>query len=54
MREDFERLTDPSFSEIGAPGRLYDREYVWTVLDDRYSSDPNARLDWTRRVMCDG
>ncbi|KQU61513.1 hypothetical protein ASG84_02205 [Rhodococcus sp. Leaf278] len=44
-REDFERLTDSGFSEIGASGRLYSRDYVWSVLEDRYSSDPNARLD---------
>ncbi|WP_032403009.1 nuclear transport factor 2 family protein [Rhodococcoides fascians] len=44
-REDFERLTDPSFWEIGASGRLYSREHVWSVLEDRYSSDPCGRLD---------
>ncbi|OZC46510.1 DUF4440 domain-containing protein [Rhodococcus sp. WWJCD1] len=44
-REDFECLTDPSFWEIGASGRLYSREHVWSVLEDRYSSDPSGRLD---------
>lgn len=49
-REDFERLTDPSFWEIGASGRLYSREHVWSVLEDRYSSDPSGRLDTNREV----
>ncbi|MDI9898038.1 DUF4440 domain-containing protein [Rhodococcus sp. IEGM 1381] len=44
-RDDFERLTDPSFWEIGASGRIYSREHVWSVLDDRYLSDPSGRLD---------
>ncbi|WP_232433621.1 nuclear transport factor 2 family protein [Rhodococcus sp. AW25M09] len=47
-REDFERLTDPSFWETGASGRRYSREHVWSVLEERYASDPSGRLesDW--------
>ncbi|TSD47404.1 DUF4440 domain-containing protein [Rhodococcus sp. KBS0724] len=38
--EDFNRLTDPDFWEIGASGHRYSREYVWSVLEQRYTADP--------------
>ena len=44
-RKDFERLTDAGFWEIGASGRRYSREHVWSVLEGRYSSDPSGLLD---------
>ena len=48
-REDFDRLTDVGFWEVGASGRRYDREHVWAVLEKRYASDPTGQLDadWT-------
>jgi len=48
-REDFDRLTDVGFWEVGASGRRYDREHVWAVLEKRYASDPTGQfdVDWT-------
>ncbi|WP_415973489.1 DUF4440 domain-containing protein [Rhodococcus sp. 077-4] len=48
-RDDFDRLTDGDFWEVGASGRRYDREQVWAVLAGRYESDPTGRhdADWT-------
>ncbi|WP_242484379.1 DUF4440 domain-containing protein [Rhodococcus sp. MS16] len=46
--EDFDRLTDPDFWETGASGHRYSREYVWSILEQRYtsySSDPRDQ-DW--------
>jgi hypothetical protein len=45
-REDFERQTAADFWEVGASGRRYSREFVWSVLgarlargeDDEYAS----------------
>ncbi len=37
-REDFEALTAEDFWEVGASGRVYDREHVWSVLRERYAS----------------
>lgn len=47
-REDFNRLTDPEFWETGASGRRYSREHVWSVLEQRYASEPSGQLggDW--------
>jgi hypothetical protein len=44
-REDFDRMTDPGFWETGASGRRYSREYVWSILEQRYASDPSDQLD---------
>jgi hypothetical protein len=35
-RADFERMTDESFWEVGASGRVYSREYVLDTLADRH------------------
>jgi hypothetical protein len=37
-RADFDRATAPDFWEVGASGRVYQREYVWSVLEARYAS----------------
>jgi hypothetical protein len=37
-REDFERQTAADFWEVGASGRRYSREYVWSVLSARLTS----------------
>jgi len=34
-RNDFERMTDPSFREVGASGRRYSRQYVIDTLVER-------------------
>ncbi len=38
-RESFERETAPDFWEIGASGRVYDREFVWRTLAERFRGD---------------
>jgi hypothetical protein len=35
-RKDFEKMTAPEFWEVGASGRRYSREFVLSVLEDRY------------------
>ncbi len=37
-RADFERMTDAAFWEVGASGRVYDRNFVLDGLQRRYSS----------------
>jgi hypothetical protein len=34
-RQDFERMIDPAFREVGASGRRYDRAHVLDVLERR-------------------
>lgn len=36
-RANFERMTDESFWEVGASGRVYDRDFVLDNLEQRYS-----------------
>lgn len=44
-REVFEAMTAPDFWEVGASGRVYDREEVWAVLEPRYAADEPD--EWT-------
>ena len=37
-RNDFERMTEDTFWEVGASGRRYSREYVLDELEKRHSS----------------
>src|SRR6476659_9539139 len=37
-REDFEKMTAPEFWEVGASGRRYSRDFVLSVLEERYQS----------------
>ena len=37
-REDFEAVTAEDFWEVGASGRVYGREHVWSVLRERYAA----------------
>jgi hypothetical protein len=37
-RADFERETAKDFWEVGASGQRYSREYVWSVLRERFES----------------
>lgn len=50
-REDFERMTDVAFFEVGASGRRYSREYVLDELEKRYSA-PYADAWETREFDC--
>lgn len=43
-REDFLALTAPDFWEVGASGKRYSRDYVWSVLEQRYAEP--ALDDW--------
>lgn len=38
-RADFEAQTVDDFWEVGASGRRYDREFIWTTLEARYAQD---------------
>jgi hypothetical protein len=38
-RADFEAMTAPDFWEVGASGARYDRESVWSVLEQRYAGE---------------
>lgn len=42
--EDFEKMMEPSFWEVGASGRRYSREFVLDVLEERSKS--KAEDDW--------
>lgn len=37
-RKDFEQMTAPEFWEVGASGRRYSREFVLSVLEERYKN----------------
>lgn len=37
-RHDLEKMTDPSFWQVGASGRRYSREYVINTLLERYAT----------------
>lgn len=39
-RADFDRLTAPDYWEVGASGHRYSREYIWSVLEQRYATTP--------------
>jgi hypothetical protein len=61
-REDFERQTAADFWEVGASGRRYSREFVWSVLgarlasgeDDEYASGSWQATDFQlRRIARD-
>ena len=42
-RGDFERMTAPSFWEVGASGRRYSREYVLDILEERHRTAAEDR-----------
>ncbi len=44
-REDFDRMIDAEFWEVGASGRVYSREIVLNELDKRHAGGPVAE-DW--------
>jgi hypothetical protein len=44
-RADFEAQTATDFWEVGASGRVYDREFVWATLAERYADPAYAAND---------
>jgi hypothetical protein len=50
-RADFEKITDPSFWEVGASGKRYSRDYVLHTLDIR-PKDPTEASWVTRDFHC--
>jgi hypothetical protein len=50
-RADFEKITDPSFWEVGASGKRYSREYVLHTLETR-PKDPTEASWVTRDFHC--
>ena len=51
-RADFERMMEPTFSEVGASGRCYSREFVLEELEKRYAKQKEED-DWqTRDFHC--
>ena len=56
-RADFEHQTAPDFWEVGASGRIYGREDVWTTLAERYAhpaEDPWETSDFRCRELAPG
>lgn len=53
-RADFERMTEPTFWEVGASGRRYSRDCVLDELEKRYATQATqAQDDWqTRDFHC--
>ncbi|MGY1847844.1 MULTISPECIES: nuclear transport factor 2 family protein [unclassified Blastococcus] len=50
-RSAFEAMTAEDFWEVGASGARYDREHVWSVLEQRYAD--GVLDDWeTSDVAC--
>ena len=49
-RAHFEQMTDERFWEVGASGRVYDRDFVLDNLEQRYSS-PHADI-WQVTEFC--
>jgi hypothetical protein len=44
-RADFDASTVADFWEVGASGTVYEREYVWEILEQRYR-DPTYVDEW--------
>jgi hypothetical protein len=56
-RADFDAATAPDYWEVGASGQVYGREFVWSVLAERYA-DPQPEVwavdDFAVRPLGDG
>ncbi len=50
-RKDFENMTEETFREVGASGRIYNREYVLNVLEERYAN-PHVDKWETKDFKC--
>ena len=44
-RSDFEIMTAPEFWEVGASGKIYSREYVLDLLEERYANPLSEQLE---------
>jgi len=52
-RAEFGRMLDPGFLEVGASGRIYDREHVLDVLEQRMQAEDPEPDNWrTRDFHC--
>lgn len=52
-REDFERETAEDYWEVGASGQRYSREFVWSVLSERYASSATDEYETGAWTMSD-
>ena len=50
-RQDYEKMTDPEFWEVGASGRRYSRAFVLDTLENRLP-DPTESQWLTRDFQC--
>lgn len=50
-REDFDRMMEPEFWEVGASGRRYTRAYVLDSLEERFA-EPHEDVWETRDFSC--
>lgn len=40
-RKDFEKMTEETFREVGASGKMYSRNFILNTLEKRFSEDYN-------------
>jgi hypothetical protein len=50
-RKDFENMTEETFWEVGASGRIYTREYVLNVLEERFANPREDKWE-TKDFKC--
>ena len=50
-RKDFENMTEESFWEVGASGKIYNREYILNVLDERFANPQGDKWE-TKDFKC--
>lgn len=44
-RKDFERMTVEGFWEVGASGKIYDRNFILDTLEERYKNPPEEDME---------
>ena len=44
-REDFERMTEETFWEVGASGNRYGREFILDTLEKRFNNPPKEEFE---------
>ena len=44
-REDFEKMTEETFWEVGASGKRYSRKFVLDTLEERFKNPPKEELE---------
>jgi len=50
-RKDFKNMTEETFWEVGASGKIYSREYVLNVLDERFENPQEDKWE-TKDFKC--